>query len=329
VNDSGASSESTADSRQPPIRLVVIVGSGRCGSTILDILLGSDPRVQSTGELMKLASPDGAADAPCSCGESSGTCPFWSSVRSSLPAGTTLGELRQGRTRYELIRDLPFSLPDVWFRRDGVVGHGRRMATLVRTIAAAGGRSIIVDSSKDPARGLLYSLLRDEGIDVRYIHVVRDGRGFVYSKKAHPDGSGLRRTVISKRRTSALVAQWLGVNLLCSVLFARRASPYLRIRYEDLVAEPAAVLRQVGAFIGLDLSETIARVQNGEPVAISHLIGGNRLRFGASVVLRPDVEWKDKLSVGDKRMFWRLAGWLASAYGYRSERAGARAAAPE
>src|SRR5262245_54968891 len=61
-----------------------IMGRGRSGSTILDILLGNSSQIESVGELVFALS---RADRDrCSCGLMLSHCFFWRQVRSRLEA---------------------------------------------------------------------------------------------------------------------------------------------------------------------------------------------------------------------------------------------------
>ena len=69
-----------AEPAQVPEQLAFIGGSGRSGSTMLDLLLGNSPYVQSTGEIMRLSLYARTAQ-PCTCGALLQDCEFWSRVQ--------------------------------------------------------------------------------------------------------------------------------------------------------------------------------------------------------------------------------------------------------
>jgi hypothetical protein len=49
----------------------------------------------------------------------------------------------------------------------------------------------------------------------------------------------------------------------------------LHVSYEALCTDPAAELRRIGAFAGIDLAEAIAQVEQGAPIPLRHTIAGN------------------------------------------------------
>lgn len=196
-----------------------------------------------------------------------------------------------------------------------VRGHARDLGHLVLAISAESGKSRVVDSSKALGRGYLYSYVPPSELDVRYIHMVRDGRAFLWSKIARPDGEAVGKQIPhrSARRLSSI---WMTTNALASMFFPHLSRPYLRIRYEDLTANTGATLERIGAFLGADLRPVTRMIEAGTPLPITHVVGGNRLRFSQKLTVRTDVEWERSLPPGDRRTFWRVAGWLARRYGY-------------
>jgi hypothetical protein len=181
------------------------------------------------------------------------------------------------------------------------------------------GRSIIVDSSKSPVRAL--ALARVLGPDLRLLHLVRDPRGVAWSylkPYTRDDAAGVQHTIPSRPvwRTSL---RWSEVNAVSEVA-ARRFAPErrARIRYEDLLADPADVLHVAGRVLGVDLDELAKRLESGEEFTSAHQVAGNRLRMQGAVRLRPDTEWRAGLGPRDRAAVRAIAGPLMWRYGYRS-----------
>jgi hypothetical protein len=300
----------------PLKRVVYVLGTGRCGSTLLDILLGAHPDVCSTGELRQLPIITRGLAQPCSCGQDASLCEFWTSVRSDLEPEFHLSELDAGR-KFESTRALPRTSLMLAVPGSTVSRYAEGLTALMRAISHKSGRPIVVDSSKHISRALILWRLRRQGIDVRYVHLVRDGRGFVWSKRRTLDGQGMGLSPPEKS-VADLSFWWVVSNLLSAGLFRLRGGRYLRVRYEDLVAQPGPTLATVGRFVGIDLTNVIREVEAGSPVPVGHVVGGNRLRFARGLVLKPDTEWQKNLPKADERTFWGIAGWLARRYGYQA-----------
>lgn len=298
----------------PVPKVVYILGTGRCGSTVLDIMLGAHPDICSTGELHRLPTVATGASQPCSCGADASACEFWGRVIADVERQFPLAELQAGR-RFEFTRSLPRTALGLAVPGSAVDRFADRLGVLMQAIARQSGRPIVVDSSKHSSRGLILWHARRAGIDVRFVHLVRDGRGFVWSKRRVLDGQGLGLTVPEKS-VADLSAWWVVSNVLSGLLFRLHPGRYLRLRYEDLVADPEATLAKIGKFVGVDLRPVAQSLRDGTPLAVGHVVGGNRLRFARTLVLRPDTDWQQNMPRADERTFWSIAGWLARRYGY-------------
>jgi len=306
------------------VRVIYIIGAGRSGSTLLDTVLASHPDVVGVGELVNLHSAGWTSNEVCACGKLGTECDFWTRVREGwqrrVPEATVEGyvalqkriELFSGLGLVQLARMLRqrFS-PTSEFH-----AYLRQTEALYQSIAETSGKSIIVDSSKNPIRGALLAHLR--GIDLRLVHLVRDARAVVWSRKKALEADQKSGVQFPIKPRSALysVAFWTFMNVLAALtcLFRRRQSQ--RMRYEDFVAEPQAQLERLGRMCGLDYSTTAQALLAGQPLKVEHPIAGNRMRMKGSVTLKPDWEWRDRLPGRDRAVCWLCAGWLLLAFGY-------------
>jgi hypothetical protein len=138
---------------------------------------------------------------------------------------------------------------------------------LYGALAAAAGRSLVGDNT--PCYCLHIPLLHGLWPDARFIHVIRDGRDVALSMSKHP---GFRLMVELRspgwpslaldRRYSAeselgrepSLEDYIGLwdlRLRRALDGARHLSPgaYLEIRYEDLVRDPRTEMRRLGGFL--------------------------------------------------------------------------------
>lgn len=311
------------------VRVIYIIGAGRSGSTLLDTVLASHPDVVGVGELVNLHSAGWTSNEVCACGKLGTECDFWTRVREGwqrrVPEATVEGyvalqkriEFFTGLGLMQLARMLRQRIsPTAEFQ-----SYLRQTEALYQSIAEVSGKSIIVDSSKHPIRGALLAHLR--GIDLRLVHLVRDARAVVWSRKKalEADQKSGVQFAIKPRSAWYSVAFWAFINVLAAIvcLFRRRQS--LRMRYEDFVAEPQAQLDRLGRVCGLDYSATAHALLTGQPLKVEHPIAGNRMRMKGSVTLKPDWEWRDRLPACDRAVCWLCAGWLLLAFGYGRSRA--------
>jgi hypothetical protein len=298
------------------VKLVYILGEYRSGSTILSVLLSADPSVRSTGELLTLPERFWTAARPCSCREAPRACPFWSKVYDGCEGRVDLRALAAGKRRFETYRSLPRVLLGRLFGSKRLDEHARRFAGFIHAIADAEGQSVVVDTSKNPVRGFVYSRTEPYGLDVYYVHTVRDGRAVAHSRVTRPGGGTFAHEELT-RSVWNFAGRWLIVNFLAFLLCSRPRERYHVVRYEDLVADPAGVMRRLGRFLGLDPEGLARPLEREESFPVPHLIAANRFRFTPTVKFRPDLDWRSEISRRDQVIFWSVAGWLALLYGYR------------
>jgi hypothetical protein len=337
---------------EAPVKVLKITGLGRSGSTILDVVLGNHPQIESVGEVGNLIRngwisrkslrgiPEKSLRVPlCTCGKRldvlyvdapEEACPFWSRVRREWVERVDPQDDIEGYPRLQIDFELERRwsrygldpLPRLLYERRGPSARFRSYARLTRafyeSVRAAGGKPVIVDSSKSPVRTFALSMV--PGIDLYAVHLVRNGRGVITS---------LRKTLKKDVQAGIMwdhegrpmwktAVRWTVLNLtsewVCARLGPERA---MRLRYEDFVADPEAALGRIGSLIGLDLADVADAASSGEPLRVGHNIGGNRTKKSGYLTLRPDArEWEGALSPAEQRLAWALLGWLMRRYGY-------------
>ena len=341
---------------EAPVKVLKITGLGRSGSTILDVVLGNHPHIESVGEVTRLIrtgwvsrkslrgiDPKRLRRPLCTCGkrldvpeveDAEEACPFWSRVRREWVERVDPHDDIEGYPRlqddFELKRRWPRLLRE-WLR--GPSARFRSYARLTRAfyeaISAASGKTAVVDCSKVSVRAFALSMM--PGIDLHVVHLVRDGRGVVASHRksfekdlraAGESGDRAARWKAAARRRVLYpesVVRWVAHNLISGWVCARLGPERaMRLRYEDFVADPQAALGRIGSLIGLDLAGVADAASSGEPLRAGHNIGGNRTKKSGYVTLRPDAqEWRESLSPAEQRLAWALMGWLMRRYGYK------------
>lgn len=279
-------------------RLVYVVGSGYSGSTLLAFLADAHPRIASVGEATGPVRRDDPGAYPCSCGRPLAACPFWADVGAAMRRrGHEFGPgrwelafqvgasraLRQlaiqslRHNRLDALRDAAVLRVPGWGAR--LRALARRNAAFVESVLEASGKEVLVDATKDPARGRL--LLRTPGLDVRIVHLVRDAPGQVCSalgrEKASLAGAIRRwkRMVGHAARLQALVP----------------AGRFLEMRYEDLCRAPDTEMARLARFAGLAPAPLPPDFRAGD-----HHIIGNRMRMGATGAIALDERWRERLT---------------------------------
>lgn len=257
-------------------RVLFVAGSGRSGSTLVTNVLGQADGVLAAGELRYLWQRGAVEGRPCGCGQSFAECPLWSRVMKEIDADPS-----------EVAATLRRSLRMRRLWRREVEAH-----PAITALYAALDGHLVVDSSKLPPYGRLVDGL--PGVDVRVLHIVRDPRATAFSWRRRRGLDGPEdRQLMSRPPVAKAALLWLVWNATAAILW-RRSGRYLRVRYEDFVADPSGVTARIADFAGVP---GIAFDGNTVHLAPTHAVAGNpsRHRTGA-VEVTADDEWVAGLS---------------------------------
>jgi len=303
------------------VRVLFLGGLGRSGTTLLERLLGQLPGVTPLGEVVHLWQRDLRDDERCGCGDRFSACGFWQKVGVEAFGGwdavdpQRVLDLAAQVERTRRIPRLAFGR-----RPPGVEEYAAHYAKIYNGAATVTGASVVVDSSKHSA---LAYCLRHAEIDLRVVHVVRDSRGVAYSwtkKVTRPETEKNEQMTQYSPSKSALL--WNAHNASFGML-GRLGVPVLRVRYEELLADPTATLRTMIRFAGLpetgDELSFLRATDEGYVADLgpSHSAAGNPMRFTIGTVpLRRDEAWRRSLPKGQRRLVGALTAPLLSAYGY-------------
>jgi len=302
--------------------VLYIAGAGRSGSTLLELILGHLPGFFSVGEIRFFWQYLGVPDLLCGCGEPLRTCAVWESVRERLSHSISRSDeerLARLAQRFDRSRQLPWIAAGLLARLSGYRELAGATAALYDQVRRVAGCRVLVDSSKVPSH--LDLLLRSRALDVRVIHLVRDGRAVAYSWSRRQKRELARRRGDARLPRHSLVralVTWMVENAFARRI-GRRATAYTVLRYEDFVASPATVLHRALAEVGLDGPDTEWLSHQPFEVASTHSVGGNPLRFTerGPIEIRPQEEWRQRLSRGLRLGLGAVAAPSLFRYGYR------------
>jgi hypothetical protein len=154
-------------------------------------------------------------------------------------------------------------------------------------------------------------------IDLRLVFLVRDARGYAWSRmkafeKNHKAGLGRSTTSMTVWKSTL---QWIAISLVSECVL-RQVNNYILIRYEDLISDTQQVLSEIGTFINMELSPVTQLIARGDELEIKHISAGNRLRMKKKIRLKKQETWQMHMSANKKITSWILAGWLMKKYGY-------------
>jgi hypothetical protein len=304
-----------------PVKVLYVAGLGRSGSTILANTLGQVEGFFSGGELNFIWKHALIENRLCGCGKPSRECPFWGPVFDREFGGQS-EELAREMMRLQYsgarTRHIPSMLTEGG-RRKVRSRLGRFLdntGRLYRAIQSTADSRVIVDTSKEPAYG--YALGMVPGIDLRVLHLVRDPRAAAYSwakKKRQPD-SAEREFMHQKTPTQSAVL-WDAWNGAIEALWRHTPENYLRLRYEDFIAEPRQSFEQILDLVGEQDASLPLEGERAVKLGISHTVSGNPNRFDTGTVeLKSDQAWIGKMLPRDQKLVTALTLPLLPRYGY-------------
>jgi len=326
-----------------PLRLIVITGALRSGTTILAELVGSCSSVLTVGELHNFWRA-WAQNSPCSCGQPLHRCAVWSdAVRNALPG---IDEDRANRLYLmgkSIIRNrntMALTRSHRRGSRDGGLGeYLEATQRLLDAIAYTSGCRTIVDTSKSGSAIVLMSMLDLSRLDV--VHLVRDLRGVAWSQMAHTHMNVAPELRPPRAALATTAMEWLYINL--GIAHARRyCDLYTRLTYEGVFESPRTQFHLVCEALGLDdrtvmwsddsrtvtlppqhivvghsnsLDSRQSYLDNSRTVTLrpQHIVAGNPNRFESRQRnLTVDDDWRQKmpavqrLALGPVAQFGRM-----------------------
>lgn len=320
----GSSPAHAAGSPRGALRVAYTAGWGRSGSTLLARMLGTVPGSVFVGETRDVWQRGGIEDRTCGCGQPFSRCEFWTAAGKLAFGGWSRVDFDE-MMHLRAVTDRPWSLPLTGapslsrrYRRslDRYVDALQRLFDAFRVVS---GAEIVVDSSKVPSFALL--LAQIPASDVRVVHLVRDSRGIAYSwekQVLRRDRPGSTAHMM-RYSPAASAARYSGYNLETQLL-PRYGLPYVRLRYEDLVRDPAGHLRRlVDHFGGRAITDDALSFVRGDQVTLGphHAVAANPMRHdGGALTLRVDDEWRTGMTRRTRLLVTAITAPLLVGYSY-------------
>ncbi len=303
------------------LAVLFIGGHSRSGSTLMSRILGEDASVVSVGELLFIGDRGFRDNQLCSCGEPFRQCEFWIQVV-DLVGGLSpdrwfarLVQLKQEVARIRFV-------PTLALARSGrgtfalsapARAYTEMLGEILTAISAAAGVDTVIDSSKHPAYG--FFLANSRRFDLYPAHLVRDCRAVAFSQQRTRVRPEIYWTteIMPRFSPSRTAFDWVLLNALMHQLGAV-SGRYRRVRYEDLVADPRGVCRELLDWVGVGSSATVNGAQARHPAG--HELSGNPMRLQRDFKVTPDTEWCTSMPARDRGVATTLGAPLLAKYGY-------------
>lgn len=251
------------------LKIVYILGAGRSGTTLIDIILGNSDNIFSAGELNRFAERSGKSHDP----RDEQVSRFWEKVHFKL------------QDYFPLIKDISRKMEyhnsfiyRLFINKNNQAKYKEFNIQLFDEIKSlSGDKKIIIDSSKYPFRAL--SLYKIYGNDLKLIYLKKQPisviRSFAKSDIEQPSKSIFQANIYL-----------LTVNLLCRLVFKKIKSPKTIVTYDQLVNDTLNTLTSIDNDLKVDLSSLTNKISNNHSLEVGYLFDGNRLRKEMNITIR-------------------------------------------
>lgn len=299
------------------IKVVLIAGAGRSGSTFLSQLLSQNEDCQNVGQIRHLPMSM-QKNWQCSCGQPLPRCGYWGQVAAAMAqshGASAMDELRDGFAAFQKSSNQAGSWSDAEVRSSLREAHPRfleLLAGLYRFASAEAGGRVLIDSSKLPNLALALQLAG--GIDLYILNLVRDPRAVAVSwSKLVKKPEVLRQRARNWNKRVKLMQELEQVS----------GDAFLRLKYEDFASRPQPVLEQIQAWAGLEQgTRFFTGPQSAEltwerthlfPPANEEVLQ----KQAATIDIRPATSWQSEAHAEVRKMAEEINFPKAAQLGYR------------
>jgi len=264
------------------MKVIYILGSGHCGSTLLDLLLGAHSKIFGAGEIHIIEEDK----VKCTCGRKVRNCEFWSNIK-NVP-----NQLKIYRRKGSFL----FNLDDFFHVKDNneitESKFLKKNENLLEEISNKSESEVIIDSSKSVNR--LEIIKKSDEIEPFLIHLVRDGQAnsWFYIRKY--------------KKFFPYIFTWFFTNLKIEVSKIRFGGKKITVKYKDLALEPEKTIKYILNELGLEFEEEMFDFKNED----QHQVGGNRMKFQEDSKIYFDEKWRKEMPLWQRVFFNVFFGWL-------------------
>lgn len=287
--------------------VVFLLSHGHSGSTILDMILGSNPDVFSTGELKYLPWQvwrDGKVcelgQDYCTCGQTFKNCLFWNKVLIDLsnssnidifekPLGykisfldankfnsnTIVNKIEKKIGTYSCLKSKHLKkLYQIRFAKDI-----NRNIHIYNSILKNSDSKYVMDSSKDIFR---YLMLSNSINNPKLIILIRNLKGVANSY-----------IKLGNKNINTLIKNYLNYYNYRVYNIIKKLNPndYKIVHYEKIMENTEQKISEIEKYLNVQI--TGGKNLNKTPY---HIVAGNPTRYSKSIFLKPDLKWKKELN---------------------------------
>ena len=260
-------------------KVIYILGTGRSGTTVIDIVVGNNDDIFSCGELVRYSE---LKAEPHGFPPDSKNYIFWKNIEQKLfdRLSTSHDELFRISRKLEFHPAFFFNLFKLTSRKNKQL-YQEYINTFFDILFDSIEQNIVVDSSKYAGRGL--GLLRALKYDMFIIYVVRDPVSVV---------NAFAKTGVEQMPKNYWVANiyYFLINFICRIvtMMAKKSRVYT-LKYENFLSNPAKELENIQEAFGIDLSRSIQISGENGDFEVGLLFEGNRIRLQKTLRLKKEL----------------------------------------
>jgi hypothetical protein len=298
------------------MKILAILGSSRCGSTVLANILGEQEGFFSGGEIRFLWQR-ALQGRRCGCGERVDVCDVWRAPLEAGVRGSSVGHVAAAeRTALRLWRTPKLLRGPAAESDPGLRTFLEAARRTYEALAAGTGARVVVDSSKRPSYAAGLMLLPE--VELSVVHLVRDPRAVAFSRiqpKPNPDREG---GMMPRSSAGNSAVHWIATNIAAELVRRRLGSGRsLLVRYEDLMSHPRVVVDRIVRFAGGEPADGVFLDERTVRLRPNHTVSGNPDRFVTGPVeLRSDDRWVERMEWTNRAIVSSMTLPLRRRYGY-------------
>lgn len=269
------------------INLIYVLSSGHSSSTLINLISGISKNTFSIGELKvyenfihkrKLGTQKKNLNFLCDCQKDLKSCEFWSPITKKINSNKLFSRQPTLNQRLQLFFYLFFKTPRIHKENSEDEKLFKEILQQARKIK---GEEIeyIIDSSKDLNR-LMY-LSQNKYLDIRVIHLIRDGRAVINSHEKQ--GYFWIRTLL----------EWFSLNLSSKIFLKLHNIKHYNLSYDKFAQNPEFYINELNKEFGLHINPNtfLEDIQNEE----WHNFAGNSARWTKFTQIKYDQSWKKRM----------------------------------
>jgi hypothetical protein len=291
--------------RSRPV-VVLIIGHGRTGSTLLDRILSQACGALSGGEVHRMWTWSIQEDWKCGCGVKFSKCNVWSEVLGRVFEKNIIEKSEMDEIWREVARPghIPYLyLPKLRSKRFKMVlkKYKKVLFDLYKSMSKISSSGIVLDSSLSPIHGRI--LQEMEKIDLRIVHMVRNPCGVAFSNLKRKKNPGRTdKNNMDRKNPIRTSLSWNLYNVLCEIITGSEKKT-AKVYYERLAKKPKLTISRTMKKLELEYYRNKVFTENNRVrLEENHIPLGNPMRFKrGEIEIFYDSEWKEGLSYLDQK----------------------------